>query len=497
MYSFGEMPPRYTLKINPDGKKSLGRTFIDTSKAKKSNTEEEKYCMFCKKAGKPYDDHFMRKDNDPDGEIICKYLLSIKCEHCNDPGHTKKYCPYNKNSEYRLSSDNTKYIYVDKTGTSNTSNSKSHNTEYTHSTHSTDSTDDSNNSLDNSFTESVCGSGLGLESGFGLGLGSGLGSGFESKSTNKSNSKFCQFCEKNNVPKSICQNHDMFETLDGIVSLSCPLFYYLNNKKNDCEKDKSILSEPKLSDEPVISPKNKNKNMLTNNKDSPFIPFSSQKEKSVFNELNLSIESIGTIKSNVSSLSRASVESNDSVESVEESNDLKNMIKNLKRIDKNLSNELSNSFDSSFNDSVDGSINDSYTDNENSSNSNVFDSNEKLNTNQNNCYNYQYNPYYPYYPYYPNYPNYPNYQNYQNYPNYPNYQNYPNGYFNMLGQPVQPIQPVQPAQTVHSNNMQSNNIQSNNIQSNNMQSNNVIKTRTVTSTYYSPSPSPSPSVSGV
>ena len=112
MSGFGEIMPTYTIKTLPDGRQLLNRKFIDTSKTKKHNIEEQS-CMFCKKAERPFN-HFFRKNNDPEGEIICEYLLTIKCEHCNDLGHTKKYCPRNKNSEYRLSSDNSKYIYIDK-----------------------------------------------------------------------------------------------------------------------------------------------------------------------------------------------------------------------------------------------------------------------------------------------------------------------------------------------------------------------------------------------
>ncbi len=438
---FSEIP-RYTLIKNNDGGVSLGRKFRDapTTKAKNSNTDEQN-CMFCKKADRPFN-HLMRKDNDPEGEIVCEYLLTIKCEHCKDCGHTKKYCPYNKNSDYILSSGN-KYTYVGE------SSLKSNNTVSSDVT----SIKSLNNSIDKSFTDS------------------------DSEFINKSSNKFCQFCEKNNVPESICKNHNMFETTDGNVVLSCPLFYYLNNNKSESESkskienNKSILSKPKLSDEPDISPKNKN--IIVSKKDSPFVSLSLQKEKGNINQLNCSIESI---KSNESLSTRESVESSD----------LNNMLRNLKCFDDNssitdsLSNSLNNSFDNSFN----GSSDNSFTDNENSSVSNIFSSNDKSNMNQNYFNNVPYNPHYSYPFAYHN----------------PYYQYYQNGYIgNLFGQQMHlPMQiPMQ------QNNMQQNNIQQNNMQQNNMQQsnmqfnqvtpNNVIKTRTTTSTYYtSPSPSPSP-----
>ncbi len=468
--------PIYKLNRDKDGKiVSLKRTIVNAPKRTESkdadlkNNEPKHFCMFCKKAGRPFD-HLMKKDNNPEGEIICEYLLSIKCEHCKDFGHTKSYCPYYDKSKYKLLSNGEKYIYVDKSNESigslsGLSNSKSNN----------------NKSFSKSFDESD----------------------EELVDSNNFTNKFCQFCEKNNVPKNICNSHDTFTYSNGNVLLSCPLFYYLNNVKNN----DSVLEKPKLSEEPDITPKKNIKSL--NIKDSPFVPFILKKEKcsDSFNKLSSSIESIS---SNASSFARDSLDSAD----------LNNMINNLEclnlndnenedkdeYVDEDVNNYdngsiISNSVNSSLNNSFDDSINDFNTDNETNNSFNSNDLNQS--TNLNYHYKNTYNPQYPNPNQHPNLnpnpnpnPNsnsnsnlYPYPYQYPNYSQFPQY-SYPNGYYYSPYSPyssyssyVQPITIPSPMPS------QNNVAQTNNLsQSNNL---NVIKTRTVTSTYYSPCPSPS------
>jgi hypothetical protein len=53
-------------------------------------------CKVCKDAGRPYQGHAVRNRQ---GKITCPILLSQKCNYCQQPGHTPKYCKQKKREE--------------------------------------------------------------------------------------------------------------------------------------------------------------------------------------------------------------------------------------------------------------------------------------------------------------------------------------------------------------------------------------------------------------
>ena len=57
------------------------------------------HCAVCQSAGKPeevYTSHFVRESPDPKSKVICPTLLSQKCLHCGNQGHTTSYCSLKK-----------------------------------------------------------------------------------------------------------------------------------------------------------------------------------------------------------------------------------------------------------------------------------------------------------------------------------------------------------------------------------------------------------------
>ncbi len=62
------------------------------SPPKKKFEKLDKFCLFCKKAGFKYDDHFMKKDGSNTGEIVCERIKNSTCTTCGQKGHTKSYC---------------------------------------------------------------------------------------------------------------------------------------------------------------------------------------------------------------------------------------------------------------------------------------------------------------------------------------------------------------------------------------------------------------------
>lgn len=62
------------------------------SPPKKKFDKISKFCLFCKKAGFKYDDHFMKKDGSNNGEIVCERIKNSTCTTCGQKGHTKSYC---------------------------------------------------------------------------------------------------------------------------------------------------------------------------------------------------------------------------------------------------------------------------------------------------------------------------------------------------------------------------------------------------------------------
>ncbi len=63
-----------------------------SSPPKKKFEKLDKFCLFCKKAGFKYDDHFMKKDGLNTGEIVCERIKNSTCTTCGQKGHTKSYC---------------------------------------------------------------------------------------------------------------------------------------------------------------------------------------------------------------------------------------------------------------------------------------------------------------------------------------------------------------------------------------------------------------------
>ena len=68
--------------------------------------ENKKFCKVCKDAGKTeseYTSHFVRASPDANSKVVCPTLLEQKCRHCDQAGHTYKYCPMviQKEKEYK------------------------------------------------------------------------------------------------------------------------------------------------------------------------------------------------------------------------------------------------------------------------------------------------------------------------------------------------------------------------------------------------------------
>lgn len=238
--------PKYNLEKGPDGKLLLTRT--SREEPKKNANSENQFCMFCKK--KELSDYFHSIKE-------CTVLKSNICMHCNTPGHTRKYCPEYDNSEYTLDEKKNKYIYKNNLSDSDNSNLDD-------SIVPTDTT----NVLDE-LNENI-------------------------KSDSSIINLYCDFCEKNGVPKNICKNHNMFTNSNGDLVLSCPLYYYLNKMKEsnneDTANDKILTC--KISKEPIISPRYKKLNLEK-------IDFISKPTSK--NILNCSIESINTDESGLTS----------------------------------------------------------------------------------------------------------------------------------------------------------------------------------------------------
>jgi hypothetical protein len=106
------MPSRFRLVENSEGKMEMVEvgyepnykqiepvlisTETDAFKSRRKFEKLPKFCIFCKKAGYKYDDHFMRKDGRNDGEIVCVRIKSSTCSNCGQVGHTKSYCTNKK-----------------------------------------------------------------------------------------------------------------------------------------------------------------------------------------------------------------------------------------------------------------------------------------------------------------------------------------------------------------------------------------------------------------
>ncbi len=74
---------------------------------KPKHQKYEKFCLFCKKAGFTFNDHFMKKGGLNTGEIVCPRILNSECTNCGEKGHTKSYCkkPLYSSEEERTSSE--------------------------------------------------------------------------------------------------------------------------------------------------------------------------------------------------------------------------------------------------------------------------------------------------------------------------------------------------------------------------------------------------------
>lgn len=102
------MTQRYELVKTAEGRMVM----VEVKKNKKyhenddifsfKNSEKKKYqmfCIFCKKAGFKCDDHFMRKNGNDDGEIVCEKILNSVCTVCYQKGHTKSYCQFKNTNQ--------------------------------------------------------------------------------------------------------------------------------------------------------------------------------------------------------------------------------------------------------------------------------------------------------------------------------------------------------------------------------------------------------------
>ena len=75
------------------------------------------HCAVCQSAGKPeevYTSHFVRESPDPKSKVICPTLLSQKCLHCGNPGHTTSYCSSKKKQEKEAKKENYKLATKEK-----------------------------------------------------------------------------------------------------------------------------------------------------------------------------------------------------------------------------------------------------------------------------------------------------------------------------------------------------------------------------------------------
>ena len=58
-------------------------------------TNAKRFCKVCKDSGKSeeeYMSHFVRATADPNSEVVCPTLLSMRCRFCDRNGHTINYC---------------------------------------------------------------------------------------------------------------------------------------------------------------------------------------------------------------------------------------------------------------------------------------------------------------------------------------------------------------------------------------------------------------------
>ena len=61
-----------------------------------SSQTKTPFCPVCYDLGKPesvYTSHWLRETPDRNSNVVCMALLSMKCNYCNEKGHTIKYCP--------------------------------------------------------------------------------------------------------------------------------------------------------------------------------------------------------------------------------------------------------------------------------------------------------------------------------------------------------------------------------------------------------------------
>ena len=265
----------------------------------KYKIDSSKYCMFCKKAGNPYD-HPMRKSDDPNSEIICMFLKNIVCSHCGEQGHTKSYCDFYQGKKYVRDKLSNKYVYINQIESVSEKKVLSDSdelvqTETLHLSNHTDKIITDNvikeeNSKSNLIPESL---------------------------NNKRVNMFCEFCNANGVPLNICQNHNIHDIVDDKVILSCPLYYFMKianksiiqEKLMDRSSDRSS-DEQSTSIEEILSYNSiedeDNESIFTKPRLSPE-PFL----KKVFTKSNTT-DSIGkinsSIESTVSSISRNSEE---------------------------------------------------------------------------------------------------------------------------------------------------------------------------------------------
>ncbi len=218
---------------------------------KKPKQKYEKFCLFCKKAGFTFNDHFMKKNGKDTGEIVCPRILNSVCTNCGEKGHTKSYC---KKSPYSSEEDRNSF---EKLSSSFEANSG----EYLRNSYDEHRNSfDASSSLDRTSFEEHRGSLDGFANEM-------------DESTNKldlsnctdpfgQNNKCCAYCKSLGFPSYVVSTHNEWERLGNTSVLTCPAKHFESLKKSRAEskceenhsfKPRKVFDGPEFSDfEPVV-----------------------------------------------------------------------------------------------------------------------------------------------------------------------------------------------------------------------------------------------------
>ncbi len=254
---------------------------------KKPKQKYEKFCLFCKKAGFTFNDHFMKKNGKDNGEIVCPRILNSVCTNCGDKGHTKSYC---KKSPYSSEEDRNSF---EKLSSSFEANSG----EYLGNSYDEHRNSfDAPSSLDRTSFEEHRGSfeeHRGSLDGFTNEMNESTSKLDLSNCTDPfgQNNKCCEYCRSLGFPSYVVSTHNEWERLGNTSVLTCPAKHFESLKipRAESKHEENLKFKPrKLFDKPEFS---------------DFEPTVGKSRHSLSTEVSSSLES------NISGISRISTAS--------------------------------------------------------------------------------------------------------------------------------------------------------------------------------------------